>query len=235
MKTKRPGCAAVSLRNKIYVFGGHDGNNFHSSAEVYDITTQEWSQLPQMKEERFGCAATVVGNRIYVVGGEDDNFKVHSSCEVFDTSTNTWSYHIPDMNEKRGRCQVVSIGSKIYVMGGRNGSYNTDASVEAFEISLDSLYPINDNYVTLEGGYRSPKSLEDLCIDQVCRSLPDLDGEIPPIFPQDVINVILESLMSHSALNLIPLEAFKHYDLGQLTAVDERLLSLSERISKDKI
>ena len=139
------------------------------------------------------------------------------------------------MQDKRRGCKAVSIGPSIYVMGGWNDSNNTYASVEAFEMSMDSLYPINDNYVTLEGGYRSPKSLEDLCIDQVCRSLPDLDGEIPPIFPQYVINVILESLMSHSALNLIPLQAFKHYNLSQLTAVDERLLSLSERISKDKI
>ena len=135
------------------------------------------------------------------------------------------------MNEKRGRCQVVSIGSKIYVMGGRNGSYNTDASVEAFEISMSSLYPIDDNYVTLEGGYHSPKSLENLCMDQMCRSLPDLDGEIPPEFPQDVINDILESLVSHGALDLIPLEAFKHYNLGQLTAVNKQLLSLSKSIS----
>ena len=119
-------------------------------------------------------------------------------------------------------------------MGGRTGIYDTTSSVEVFEISMDSLYPLNDNYVTLEGGYRSPKSLENLCIDQVCRSLPDLDGEIPTEFPQDVINAILESLLSHGALKLIPLEAFKHYDLGQLTVVDERLLSLSERISKVK-
>ena len=135
------------------------------------------------------------------------------------------------MIEERGGCQAVSISSNIYVMGGSNGF--SLPSLEVFELSMSSLYHINDNYVILEGGYCSLKSLENLCIDQVCRSLPD--GEIPPIFPQDVINAILESLVSHGGLNLIPLEALRHYDLGQLTAVDERLLSLSESISKVKI
>ena len=165
-----------------------------------------------------------------------DDCKDLSSCKVFDMSTNTWSYHIiPDMNQKRYGCQAVAIGSKIYVVGGWDGSTSATSSVEVFEMSMDSFYPIDDNYVILEDGYCSPKSLENLCIDQVCRSLPDLDGAIPPEFPQNVINVILKSLESHGALTLIPLKAFKYYDLGQLTVVDKRLLSLSERISKDKI
>ena len=79
---------------------------------------------------------------------------------------------------------------------------------------MDSLYPINDNYVTLEGGYRSPKSLKNLCIDQICRSLTDLDGDIRPKKTQDANNAILESLVSHGALTLIPLKAFKHDEFG---------------------
>ena len=235
MKTKRNGCAAVSLKNKIYVFGGHDGYNFLSSAEVYDITTQEWTQLPEMKEKRKNCAVTVVGNRIYVVGGYNFCSKFHQcSCEVFDTYTNTWSSPIPDMNEKRCGCQAVSIGSKIYVMG--DGDYSTFATsfVEVFEMSMDSFYPIDDNYVIIKDGCYSPKSLENLSIDQMCRSLPDLDGEIPPKYPQHVINTILHSLESHDALTLIPLEAFKHYKLDQLTAVNKRLLLLSESVSEPK-
>ena len=85
-------------------------------------------------------------------------------------------------------------------------------------MSMDPVYPINDNYVTLKGGYRSPKSLENLFIDQICRSLPDLDGDIPPKKnPKDANNAILESLVSHGALTLIPSKAFKHYKFGQLS------------------
>ncbi len=259
MTTEREGCDAVSVGNKIYTFGGRDGTCL-SSADVYDVTTQEWTQLPDMKKERSDCAATAVGNRIYIVGGEDgiphsscevfdtstNNWlslipdmkekreycaatavgnriyivggggdTPHSSCEVFDTSTNTWLSIMPDMNEKRSICQAVTIGPKIYVMGGEYDS-TTHSSVEVFEMSMHSLYPTEDNYITVRGGFCSPKSLENLCIDQICRSLPDLDGDIPPGTPQCIINAILQSLMSHGVLNATILRPFRRYEFDQL-------------------
>ncbi len=221
MTTERGGCAAVSVGNKIYVFGVRNRRfKFLSSAEVYDINTQKWTQLPDMKVKRLVCRATAVGNRIYIVGGHDGSFYL-SSCEVFDTSTNTWSSPIPDMKENRHGCQSVSIGPKIYVMGGWNG-ITTLSSLEMCEISMYLLYPTNDNYVTVEGGCRSPKLLENLCIDQICRSLPDLDGDIPPGQPQYLINAIVQSLTSHGALNTTSLKPFRHYKFGQLPSTERK-------------
>lgn len=84
-------------------------------------------------------------------------------------------------------------------MGGRN--YSLDPSEDVFEMRISSLYPPNDNYVTVEGGYQSPKSLENLYIDQYCCSLPFLGGDIPLGHPHDVVNVIAQSLVIHGALN----------------------------------
>ena len=168
----------------------------------------------------------------YVLLMENMVVTIIHHVKMFNTSTNTWSSTIPDMNEKRRGCQAITVGSSIYVMGGWN-RFDTTVSVEAFQIiSMSSLYPMDYNYVTLKDGYCSPKSLENLCIDQIRRSLPDLDGKIPPNFPQDVVNVILESLVSHGALTSVQLEAFKHYELGQLTTVDERLSSSPESASE---
>ena len=145
MKTKRNGCAAVSTKNKIYVFGGLSGRDpvtstYFSSAEVYDVITQKWTQLPEMKHKRVGCKASVVGNTIYIVGGRDD-IGCLSSSEVFNISTNTWSSSIiPDMNEKRCGCQAVSIGPSIYVMGGENDAVVT-SSVQVLEINTNKLIP----------------------------------------------------------------------------------------------
>merc|ERR1712038_1463698 len=193
---------------------GIDGGTCLSSAEVYDNSTQKWTQLPDMKEKREHCAATAVGNRIYIVGGNDGS-TYHSSFEVFDSFTNTWLSPIPDMKEIRSGCQAVTIDSKSYVMGGKNGS-TTTSSVEVFEMSLLSLYPTNDNFITVEGGYRSPKSLESLCIDQFCRSLSDLDGDIPPGYSQYIVNAIEQSLASRGALNETTLKAFRNYEFDQL-------------------
>merc|ERR1712038_357883 len=204
-----------SVGRKIYVFGGYDGRTQLSSAEFYDTTSQQWTKLPDMKQQRSGCATTLVGNSIVIVGGYNGSNYL-SFCEVFDTFTDTWSSPIPDMEEKRWGCQAVSIGTKIYVMGGWNGS-TIISSVEVLEMSLSALYPTDDNYITVEGGYRSPKSLENLCIDQICRSLPYLDGDIPPGKPQYIVNAILESLASRGALNETTLKPFRHYKLDQLT------------------
>ena len=152
---------------------------------------------------------------LYVVGG-GDGYTNHSSCEVFDTSTNTWSSPIPDMKESRDGCQAVTVGPSIDVMGDWN-DYTTHSSVEVFEMSISSVYPTDDNYITVEGGYHSPKSLENLGIDQFCRSLPNLDGDVQPGRPHYVISAILESLMSHGALNETTLKPFRHYELDQLT------------------
>ena len=75
MKTKRSGCVAVSIGNKVYVLGGFDGSASLSSAEVYDNTTQERTQLPEMKWKRSNSAATVVGNIIYKSGPIKKNTK----------------------------------------------------------------------------------------------------------------------------------------------------------------
>ena len=76
-----------------------------------------------MKEKRCYCvASTTVGNRIYILGGQDDDYNDHFSCEVFDTSTNIWSYNIPGMNKERIGCQAVSIGTNSYAMGGSRSS-----------------------------------------------------------------------------------------------------------------
>ena len=75
-----------------------------------------------MNEKRCYHAATTVGNRIYILGGEANSFNDHSSCEVFGTATNTWSYPIPDMKKERCGCQAVTIGTNIYVIGGSHSS-----------------------------------------------------------------------------------------------------------------
>lgn len=84
---------------------------------------------------------------------------------------------------------------------------------------------------------RSPKSLADLACDAVCRSLPDMQGELPPGLPQDVVDDIFNSLIEHSALNATTLHALKNCELFSLPltncrgVTDEWLMPLSVRSS----
>lgn len=85
------------------------------------------------------------------------------------------------------------------------------------DYSIASLYPIDDNYIVGPGSTRSPKTLRELCVDAVCRSLPDLDGELPVGMPQDLVDSIFKSLVDHSALNATTLRALKNCEIEQLS------------------
>ena len=58
MTTKRWGCTAVIIGDKIIVMGGR-GENYHKSMECFDFNTNTWTELPAMTEARWGATAVV--------------------------------------------------------------------------------------------------------------------------------------------------------------------------------
>lgn len=87
---------------------------------------------------------------------------------------------------------------------------------------ISNLYPLADNYVLEDNGLRSPKTLADLCTDTICRSLPYLDGALPPGLPQDVVDDVTASLVKHSALNATTLRVLRNCEMGSLTLSGSR-------------
>jgi hypothetical protein len=85
------------------------------------------------------------------------------------------------------------------------------------DVSIGSLYPVDDNYINENHGKRSPKSLAELSTEALCRSLPYLNGELPPGLPQDVVDDVVESLVKHYALNATTLRVLRNCELGVLS------------------
>lgn len=83
--------------------------------------------------------------------------------------------------------------------------------------SIARLYPVGDNYVNNPDGTRSPMSLAELCTRTLCRSLPDLDGSLPPGLPQEIVDDVVASLVSHSALNATTLRVLRQCELTSLS------------------
>lgn len=83
--------------------------------------------------------------------------------------------------------------------------------------NISALYPVDENYILVDGNRRSPKSLVDLATEALCRALPYLDGELPPGLPQDAVDDIVKSLMQHSALNATTLRVLSHCEIGALS------------------
>ncbi|PSS36282.1 F-box/kelch-repeat protein [Actinidia chinensis var. chinensis] len=94
MPSKRSFFAACAVDGRVYVAGGHDeSKNALSSAWVYDIRSDEWTELTRMSEERDECEGVVIGSEFWVVSGygteSQGGFK--SSAESLDLRSGQWS------------------------------------------------------------------------------------------------------------------------------------------------
>lgn len=90
--------------------------------------------------------------------------------------------------------------------------------------TIAALYPVEDNYVNDDavdaengdGTTRSPKSLAALACEQVCRTLPQIEGAgiLPPGLPVEVVSDIIRCLQTHSALTATTLRALSQCELS---------------------
>eukprot|EP00804_Cyclotella_cryptica_P017478 CCRYP_017383-RA/>CCRYP_017383-RA protein AED:0.16 eAED:0.16 QI:467/1/1/1/1/1/7/462/973 len=106
----------------------------------------------------------------------------------------------------------------------RAARHSVDAEVP--NQSISHFYPPQDNYIpNPQTGTRSPKTLVDLCIDSLCRSLPTNFDELPPGLPQELVDRIFASLTSHGALNSTTLRCLRRCELGVLNLANCRGVS----------
>ena len=90
MSTARYDLAAAVFDGKLYVMGGHDGQNRLSSVERYDPAKNAWEAVAPMSTARSCSAAAVFDGKLYVMGGADDDGNGLSSVERYDPAKNEW-------------------------------------------------------------------------------------------------------------------------------------------------
>ena len=95
--SEKCGCACgVSLKEKIYVFGGTvDAFSRHASlsCEVYDINLNVWHSIASMHVPRFHASAVLLRDQIFVFGGiGSESVDHHNSrmVECYDVQLNQW-------------------------------------------------------------------------------------------------------------------------------------------------
>ena len=118
----RSDAACVAFDGKIYVIGGFDGEQIHSSVEIFNPRTEEWSFGPQLNHARSGVKACVYHDKIFVIGGYDGIERL-KSVEVLDpASSPNWQYLInSQLLVRRSNFAVTVTDDKILVAGGYDG------------------------------------------------------------------------------------------------------------------
>jgi N-acetylneuraminic acid mutarotase len=128
MNVARSGATAQVIGGLIYVAGGLDASGASlSSVSVYNPGTNSWSSGTAMNVRRDNAVSAAFGGMMYVFGGRTRNADGSSpapgltSVEMFNPSTNSWSFREP-MPTGRRRMIIGTIGGRAQISGGERTS-----------------------------------------------------------------------------------------------------------------
>jgi N-acetylneuraminic acid mutarotase/predicted GH43/DUF377 family glycosyl hydrolase len=120
MNVAKGGSSSCLIDSSIYVFGGLDNNGqILSSAQVYETTTNEWSDLMPAPVDLTGSAG-FIDDKIYLTGGwikTESTWVISDSIFVYDPEANNWE---PETKcpKKKGDHALCVWGNKLYLFGG---------------------------------------------------------------------------------------------------------------------
>ncbi len=108
--------AMVTYQDKLFLFGGTDGETYLATTFMYDPARGEWEERAPMPEGRALAGAATMGGRVYVVGGYRDG-RTLKSCAVYDPEADSWAACAP-LTMARSGLGLVALGRQLYAVGG---------------------------------------------------------------------------------------------------------------------
>ncbi|MDP5274625.1 Kelch repeat-containing protein [Chengkuizengella axinellae] len=145
MPTGRSYLSLVTVEKMIYAIGGYiSGDGDKQTVEVYNTDNNTWAAasdgIDQLDMGRSGIGTVLLDGKIYAIGGESAD-GLFNTVEVYDISTNTWSYISPMNNGRIGLSSTV-VNGEIFAIGGYNDQEHVlDVEVYAPTISVDNTAP----------------------------------------------------------------------------------------------
>ncbi|MBG30478.1 MAG: hypothetical protein CMI31_10830 [Opitutae bacterium] len=132
MSLARKGVAAAVLNGKLYAIGGEG----HTSVEIFDPQTGQWSAGPSLPSEVNHGTAITVGGKILLVGGRNSADQNINQVLELDPATNQWSQKAAMPTVRHGT-KLVSFNDKVWAIGGHNDGNQLD-KVEIYDLATDS-------------------------------------------------------------------------------------------------
>lgn len=122
---ERTGHVCVTFGEKVFVFGGTDGQYHYNDTWSYDTNTHQWSELTCIgfiPSPREGHSAALVDDVIYVFGGRGVDGKDLGDLAAFKISNQRW-YMFQNMGpspSSRSGHAMASVGTRVFVLGGES-------------------------------------------------------------------------------------------------------------------
>ena len=121
VSSSHQGAASGVLNGQFLVANGANGSN---DTESYNPITNQWTALAPSPAASVYAAGAVMNGQFYMVGGcspvSDCRVSVSGVMEIYNPTTNTWSYG-PSMPTARYDAASAVINGKLYVAGGDLG------------------------------------------------------------------------------------------------------------------
>ncbi|CAH8621836.1 unnamed protein product [Heterobilharzia americana] len=135
MPSIRKGFGAVSLEDKIYLFGGRPKCSLQTG-EIYDMSNGMWLPGPKLNTGRSWYGLAELDGLIYAVGGVGEEGSALSSVEMLDPRIEKWHPLSPMLRPRFG-FGICSTKEGIAVVGGVN-----DQTIELYDTRYGIWQPL---------------------------------------------------------------------------------------------
>ena len=130
--------ATLLASGKVLLAGGETGASgsspptYLSTAELYDPSSNTWSNAKEMKNTRSAHTASLLNDgRVLVAAG---SWPWTTTSEIYDATTNTWVSTKPLVTARDRHAAAVLPSGKVVVVGGLAGGAGSElASTEVFD------------------------------------------------------------------------------------------------------
>lgn len=117
---------ACNINDKLYFFGGYDGNTVYDEVYEYDPATNNWTEFDSMPTARWGHIAIAYGGKAYVFGGVKTQPQAIGQftavLEIFDPSQSTGNQWTTGTSMSYGAQGIMGVffpyDAKIHLFGG---------------------------------------------------------------------------------------------------------------------
>eukprot|EP00249_Psilotum_nudum_P022924 c28694_g1_i2 orf=130-2562(-) len=133
-------CPAMSevLNLGIYLLGGHNGNSWLGTVDLFYPGTCYVQSVASMAAPRSYAATAVLMDQIYVFGGGNGS-SWYNTAEVYDSKANRWTA-CASLSLRRGSLAGASLGDRIFAIGGGNDKASF-SDVECYDPQLGIWIP----------------------------------------------------------------------------------------------
>jgi N-acetylneuraminic acid mutarotase len=147
LSTKLPtgmGTRVAAVGEKIYIFGGADGEKRFDTIYMFDTTDNSLVTLDtKLPMAASGVVPAVIDKKIYLFGGytkiNDEDIYLNT-IQVFDTTDNSLVTLDVTLSEAKASPSVASLGDYICILGGIASGYNNyRPTIEVFNTKNNTI------------------------------------------------------------------------------------------------